>query len=387
MSRWAIMQTGTHIESRRLRALAALLALTALLALPAVLGLGQTQSIVPGLTVEALHDDAGPWEIRVLRIDRSEPGLRLRAALGRGQVSGLETLTRIIERETLAGARVVGGVNADFFRMGDRPFPGGLSGACVRDGELIATPRGRPSFYITADGAPAIEVAQTTGEVRIGEQAFPCSDMNLPDQCAEGGVQLFTPIGGWELSAGCVVARLEGGPLQSRGCWRAVVTEVVPAETPRAARGRELLIGTLDEQVRARLLSARVGDPVQITLETPPFTAPVRQAVGGSHVLVRGGEVTAPEQIRHPRTAAGYNEREIILVTVDGRQEGWSVGMSLIELAELMARLGCTEAVNLDGGGSTTAWAGGEVINRPSGGVQRAIANALLVLMDPAPAE
>jgi len=364
-----------------------LVVLAALLALSAVLGIGQAQPVVPGLTVEALHDDAGPWEIRVLRIDRDAEQLHLVAALGKGQLSGLESLTRIIARETTAGACVVAGVNADFFRMGDRPFPGGLSGACVRNGELITTPRGRPAFYITAAGAPSIETAQTTGEVRIGEQSYPLGGMNMPDQCAEGGVQLFTPIGGWELSAGCLVARLEGGPLQTQGHWQATVAAVVPAGTARTAGDGELLIATLDEQVRAGLLTASVGAPVQITLETPPFTAPVRQAVGGSHVLVHAGEISAPEQIRHPRTAAGYNEREVILVTVDGRQEGWSVGMSLIELAALMQRLGCTEAVNLDGGGSTTAWAGGEVVNRPSGGVQRAIADALLVLMDPAAEE
>jgi exopolysaccharide biosynthesis protein len=132
--------------------------------------------------------------------------------------------------------------------------------------------------------------------------------------------------------------------------------------------------------VRAALLDTRAGERVEIALETPPFNEPVLQAVGGNRVLVRDGEVVAEDQVRHPRTAAGFNDREIILVTVDGRQPGWSVGMTMTELAHLMQRLGCTEAVNLDGGGSTTAWAQQFILNRPSDGGERSIANALLVV-------
>ncbi len=95
---------------------------------------------------------------------------------------------------------------------------------------------------------------------------------------------------------------------------------------------------------------------------------------------MREGEIVAAESPRHPRTAVGFNADEILLVTVDGRQKDWSVGMTMVELARLMAELGCTEALNLDGGGSTTAWVDGEVVNRPSDGGQRRIANALLVI-------
>jgi hypothetical protein len=69
---------------------------------------------------------------------------------------------------------------------------------------------------------------------------------------------------------------------------------------------------------------------------------------------------------RHPRTIVGWNREESLLVAVDGRQPGYSVGLTLREAAELLARLGATEGINLDGGGSTTLAIGGTVVNRPS---------------------
>ena len=362
-----------------MRATLVLCALATLLALSALLAAAEALPVAPGVTVEELRDEAGPWEIRVLRIERAEAQVHLLSALGAGQLSGLEPLTRIVARESDAGEQVVAAVNADFFRMGHRPFPGGVSGVCVRDGELVTTPRGRAGFYVTADGTPRIEVAQTTGQVLVGERAFAPGGMNMPDQGAEGSVQLFTAIGGWELGDGCLAVTLDGGPLRTQGRWEAVVTEVVAPGTARAAQAGDVLIAALDGQVRSELLGAAVGDRVEITLQTEPFSEPVLQAVGGNPLLVRAGEVVGADKVRHPRTAAGFNDREIILVTVDGRQPGWSVGMTMSELAALMQRLGCIEAVNLDGGGSTTAWVRGRVINQPSGGRQRSIANALLL--------
>ena len=83
---------------------------------------------------------------------------------------------------------------------------------------------------------------------------------------------------------------------------------------------------------------------------------------------------------RHPRSAIGWDQRYLYLVEVDGRQDKLSVGMTLEELASYLAKLGCTEAMNLDGGGSATLWCDGRVRNSPCDGRERPIANALVVL-------
>ena len=70
----------------------------------------------------------------------------------------------------------------------------------------------------------------------------------------------------------------------------------------------------------------------------------------------------------------------IWLVTVDGRQPALSVGMTLVELRALAHRLGLVNALNLDGGGSTTMWVQGRVVNNPSDAAgPRKVSDALIV--------
>lgn len=81
-----------------------------------------------------------------------------------------------------------------------------------------------------------------------------------------------------------------------------------------------------------------------------------------------------------PRTAIGViSENHLVLVVVDGRDEGYSRGATMTELAEIMASLGATTAYNLDGGGSSELWYDGEVVNEPSNGGERATSDILYV--------
>ena len=92
--------------------------------------------------------------------------------------------------------------------------------------------------------------------------------------------------------------------------------------------------------------------------------------------------------LTHPRTAAGYTaEGDLLVMVVDGRQES-SRGVTLEELATLMWEIGAVEALNLDGGGSSTLVANGILLNRPTGGTfQRQVMSALLTsCRRPAPA-
>ena len=129
---------------------------------------------------------------------------------------------------------------------------------------------------------------------------------------------------------------------------------------------------------------------LEISTGTLPSLRGAKTAISGGPVLVRGGKAlrirhtgddyessTALE--RHPRSAVGWNDDAYLLVSVDGRQRR-SVGMTLNELAAYMAKLGCTDAMNLDGGGSAMLWEEGQVRNHPCDGHERAIANSLIVV-------
>lgn len=118
--------------------------------------------------------------------------------------------------------------------------------------------------------------------------------------------------------------------------------------------------------------------------------------VSGFPLLLEGGRDVLGELprerpsfagVRHPRTAVGVSgdRSRVWIVVVDGRQGAYSAGMTLAELAELLRALGAEDALNLDGGGSSAMVLAGEVASRPSDPEgERSVANALLVVHEPA---
>ena len=110
------------------------------------------------------------------------------------------------------------------------------------------------------------------------------------------------------------------------------------------------------------------------------------EGIGGAPVLVERGEVSitaeaeaiGPEMSlkRHPRTLIGWaGGNRMLLLVCDGRQPKWSMGLTLPEAAQTMRDLGCVEALNLDGGGSSTFIAMGRVLNKPSDGHERTVSS------------
>ena len=116
-----------------------------------------------------------------------------------------------------------------------------------------------------------------------------------------------------------------------------------------------------------------------LDLNINPEWKDVNHIISGGPYLVKNGEVFVDMTAqklgsvggRNPRTAIGYTkDNNLILLTADGR-EGASIGLTLMELANLMKELGCVNAMNLDGGGSTVMYVNGNVVNKPavSGGI------------------
>ncbi|MCT4564476.1 MAG: phosphodiester glycosidase family protein [Maledivibacter sp.] len=86
------------------------------------------------------------------------------------------------------------------------------------------------------------------------------------------------------------------------------------------------------------------------------------------------------KETRHPRTIIGkYSNDDLIIIVIDGRQGEWSVGVSLERLQDKLLELGVKEAYNLDGGGSSTFYYNGEVLNKPSDGRERPVVNSILI--------
>jgi exopolysaccharide biosynthesis protein len=120
-------------------------------------------------------------------------------------------------------------------------------------------------------------------------------------------------------------------------------------------------------------------------METTPDLSGAEVAIGGGPALIKDSKLMSWKgwlntNMRHPRTAVGWNKQHMFLVEVDGRQIDVSVGMTFQELADYLLKLGCEQAMNLDGGGSATLWALGTVRSSPSEGQERSSPNALVVV-------
>ena len=129
------------------------------------------------------------------------------------------------------------------------------------------------------------------------------------------------------------------------------------------------------------------AEEIEMKLGTNPKWENVKHIISGGPYLVKNGNIFVDikeEKLlsiggRNPRTAIGYTaDNNLIIVTADGR-EGSSIGLTLTELASLMKSLGCVNAINLDGGGSTVMYVNGQIVNQPpqAGGI--ALSNAVVI--------
>ncbi len=84
---------------------------------------------------------------------------------------------------------------------------------------------------------------------------------------------------------------------------------------------------------------------------------------------------------RHPRTLIGHFENgDLFFMVVDGRREGWSQGVTLEEAQDKLLEFNIRDAYNLDGGGSSTFYYNGKVLNKPSDGVERRVTTSIIVV-------
>ena len=161
-----------------------------------------------------------------------------------------------------------------------------------------------------------------------------------------------------------------------------IKTSYSPCEIPENGY---VVIGP-ESLIKPHLKSRRFNLDVRMS----PDWKDVNHILSGGPFLVKDGDVyvdmTAEKLTsiggRNPRTAIGYTkDNHLILLTADGR-EGASIGLTLNELANLMKQLGCVNAMNLDGGGSTVMYVDGKVVNKPAvqGGIP--LSHTLVVRKD-----
>jgi hypothetical protein len=252
------------------------------------------------------------------------------------------------------------------------------------DGKNFAVSADKRDAYI---GNPAISLRVT--ELDSGD-SFTIDNWN-DGRARSGKIAAFTEVGGSveRPEGGCAARLLPATPMgwsgQQSGVRRDYTVDAVDCGADPLARQNGIVIEAQSGSPGGNRIRALTrGETVRVTWSLG--WRGVLETIGGSPVLIENGNIkvkACSEYLchRHPRTAVGITGNgKIVFFQVDGRSSG-SIGLTLVGLAREMKRRGIEWALNLDGGGSSTMWIRGRgVVNRPSDGSERSVANALLVL-------
>jgi len=341
----------------------------------------------------------------VLKVERGRKEYRLGTALAELRVYGLSPLRRTARWSANAAAtHLIAAVNGDWFNLSPGNYQGVMRGIHIQEGELVSAPRPHyASLWVDAEGNP--KIARVASKLRVvwpdGKTETP---LGLNEQRKDGAAVLYAPSMGLhprDRRTVLATTRTMGGrelilERDGEGPWLPLKVGKPCAARVREVReggntplSKDALILSAGPTLAPKLPAVKAGDTLKIIVETEPDLSGVRTAIGGGLVLMADGklgDLGKSGQPRHPRTAFGWNDDHLFFFVVDGRQFGLSVGMTYHELGAMVERYGCTDAMALDGGGSSAMWITRMgIVNSPSDGEQRPIGNALMLVRDPQP--
>jgi hypothetical protein len=356
---------------------------------------GRLSSILnpnPAHGLAYFHDSVRevPWSMHVLKISRARKDLELLSTMGRGTFQGMVTVPEQIRLLPPGWGRPVAAVNGDLYN--DHPdYPGDPEGLQIVRGELVSGPSpDRVCFWMDPDGKPHRDDVRSRFQVTWPDGTV--TPFGLNEARPDDGAVLYTAaVGSTTRTQGgldLVLERNGAGPwlpLEIGQIYSARIAEVrAPGNAPLTP---ETMVLSLGPGLSGHFAKALPSVVLKISTATSPALAGIRTAIGGGPTLVAEGRAKewTGIRLRHPRTALGWSQEHIFLVVIDGRQLRVSAGMTFPELADYMVKLGCQEAIALDGGGSATCWVRGNVMNSPSQGRERPAANALVVLQSTPP--
>jgi hypothetical protein len=344
------------------------------------------QTLAPGVVYSRQVEFTahGPVVIHLISAPKPTGLYALKPVLSNNTIVGRERVTSMQKR--VSAEATVGGVNGDLFSWTD----GHPTGALIRGGILDSGPVDfRSSVGIDTDGVLHVERVRLAGTWQGSGQRRILGINEVP---RPNRTTLYTRAWGARTPAenGGAQAIIQPFPATKPNTpLTGVVTQYVSGGNQPIPPDGAVLVA---RGAQAGFLSAEapIGATVTVLLTLTPPWANVPEAVGGGPIIVRDGKpvyrslegfTTDQLAYRHPRTGVGQMaDGRILLVAVDGRQPGYSTGLTNFELALTMMRLGCVTASALDAGGSTTMAFDGKLLNRPSDpGGERAVAEALTV--------
>ena len=370
------------------------------------------KTVHPGVEYAQVDHKLGtdPVKINLLRLDLRKVRLDVHHAFDRA--IGVEPTSAIARRHGAVAA-----INAGFFRLDKSEFAGDAAGILMIDGELVSESLNDRATLITGNGAKETKVFfghyQSRLWIQFGDKrdsSIELSGVNRERKVSEAvlyqGLLNQKTNGtrtGLELRLGKCSLLLFFRSSDAETLCEEV--EVVKDEFGAKLANPQFVVSldpeyvvknSVNEKIRALESSRGMAVVIRVRInEGNDFFSPSQNVdiTNGVPQLIKNGKIDITweqekagksfVELRHPRTAvAKLKNGKFLMMTVDGRQPGVSVGMTLQELAEYLLSLGAMDAMNLDGGGSTTMFLEGRVVNTPSDKEgERKVSDAIVVTM------
>jgi exopolysaccharide biosynthesis protein len=323
-------------------------------------------------------------KMNLLRLDLKKVRLDVHHAMD--MAIGTEKTSSIATRHGGIAA-----INSGFFRLDKSKFAGDAAGALMIDGTVLSESlNNRAALGIVNNRSRTIvsfSHLRLESFLEIRKRAFA---VGINRALRDDDVVLYSPSFGRSTLTDGSVAEF----LLSKGR----IIKIVEMGNNTFEKNASIL--SASGKPKEELLSMlKIGDRLELTLatvsenETSPKTLTKAEDItNGVPMLIRDGKIDVTweqekasksfVETRHPRTAvAKLKDGKFLMITVDGRSES-SGGMSLYELADYILSLGATDAMNLDGGGSTTMFLDGKVVNTPSDKEgERKVGDAIVVTL------
>ena len=341
------------------------------------------EHLASGVTYENIRKFTalGWWNINVIRIDLENQYTELKGLFNPDGVSKRDTVSNLVEKHD-----AVAGINGDYFNYS--PLPSSIGGL-ISDGEVIISPielaYALPSFYLTHDNK---------GGVDYLDRSIVVSNLRGGTDIIINTLNKVTP----EFDTLTLLNSLWGDKSIGNRYHNDLIEVVVDNGVVQDIRiGQE----PVDIPENGYILAGRglraeplqqlsVGQRVRLNIATTPNVDKIKFAIGGGSIILKNGQISLTDinsKGDNPRTGIGINKdnTEMILVTIDGRDSSFK-GVSQEIFGAIMKELGAYNALNLDGGGSTTmavkptGQGKAQVVNKPSEGSQRLVVNGVGVV-------
>jgi hypothetical protein len=362
--------------------------------------------LAPGVEYRQFQDKSGPWRVNLVRINLRVAKVELRPARANDSLRSREKTTGMVQRARSRGDEVLAAVNADFFelKLGENENNQVINGEWWKGLKVTDSPYDtydnvHIQFGIDADRHVLMDRYILDARFWARGAMTPIVTVNSIPSGTYEGTTLFTPKYGartpFDTARKSVEVALQAAG-QKRDTLLYVRRGAVMSSNGNSIPANGAVLSAYGPRADA-LKATSEGDTVRVLLATLPRikhgATPTALIGGWPRILQNGvnvaGEAATVEgtlsrnaEAVHPRTAVGFSRdsSRVYLLTVDGRSEN-SGGATLVQLAGLMKKLGAWDAMNFDGGGSTTMVVRDKLVNVPSDTTgERAVGNALLVI-------